>query len=37
MSYNYLFKFVIIGDASVGKSAILNNFIEDNLLITILW
>ncbi|KAL4509374.1 hypothetical protein ABPG72_018305 [Tetrahymena utriculariae] len=28
MSYSYLFKFIIIGDSSVGKSAILLQFME---------
>lgn len=26
--YNYLFKFIIIGDANVGKSCLMTQFIE---------
>ncbi len=32
MSYNYLFKFILIGDTMVGKTCILNRFIIDKYL-----
>jgi Ras-related protein Rab-2A len=32
MSYNYLFKFILIGDTMVGKTCILNRFITDKYL-----
>ena len=28
-TYDYLFKFIIIGDAATGKSCILHRFIDD--------
>ena len=30
MSYDYIFKYILIGDPSVGKSCILNRFINDS-------
>ena len=29
MSYNYLFKFIIVGDPSIGKSSIMLKFTDD--------
>lgn len=29
LDYDYIFKYILIGDASVGKSTILNRFIDD--------
>ena len=28
MTYSYIFKFIIVGDSSVGKSCILNRFVN---------
>lgn len=30
LDYDYVFKYILIGDASVGKSTILNHFINGN-------
>ena len=30
MSYDYIFKYILVGDPSVGKSCILNRFINDS-------
>lgn len=31
MSYNYLFKYIIIGDTSVGKSCLMQSFLEQSI------
>ena len=31
MSYSYLFKYIIIGDSSVGKSCLMHSFLDQNI------
>ena len=30
LDYDYIFKYILIGDASVGKSTILNRFVNES-------
>ena len=30
LDYDYIFKYILIGDASVGKSTLLNRFVNDS-------